>query len=115
MIEPGGIRTDWAGSSMTIHETRDDYQASVGMMAQIRESEPTAATGDPAKMAQAILQVADAENPPAQLPLGSDAVMLARAADEAQLAELARWEELSLSTDADDARTPDLSALQPQD
>ena len=62
-------------------------------------------------MARAILRVADAENPPVQLPLGSDAVMLARAADEARLAELARWEELSLSTDADDAPERDLSAL----
>jgi len=112
VIEPGGIRTDWAGSSMTMHEIRGDYQASVGVMARMLQGNgPGTAAGDPGKMARAILRVADAENPPVQLPLGSDAVMLARAADEARLAELARWEELSLSTDADDAPERDLSAL----
>ena len=42
---------------------------------------------------------------------GSDAVELIRAADEADLAEIARWESLSVSTDADDAAARDLSRL----
>ena len=42
---------------------------------------------------------------------GSDAVQLIRAADEADLAEIARLESLSVSTDADDAAARDLSRL----
>jgi len=57
-------------------------------------------------MAQAILRIAGFR-PAEQLVLGSDAVMLARSADEARLAELARWEELSLSTDYATATSTD--------
>jgi NAD(P)-dependent dehydrogenase (short-subunit alcohol dehydrogenase family) len=115
VVEPGGIRTDWAGSSMTIHEIRREYDTSVGVSARRMEaSGPDSSLGDPAKMAQAILRIAGIPDPPEQLVLGSDAVMLARSADEARLAELARWEELSLSTDYayGDVDGPDASYLQ---
>ncbi|MDO8210638.1 oxidoreductase [Conexibacter sp. CPCC 206217] len=112
VIEPGGIRTDWAGASMTVHPVGEDYEPSVGMMIRlVTANGPESAAGDPAKMAQAILTVADADNPPAQLLLGSDAIALGRAADEARLAELAQWEQLSLSTDHDDETERDLSSL----
>jgi NAD(P)-dependent dehydrogenase (short-subunit alcohol dehydrogenase family) len=108
VVEPGGIRTDWAGSSMRINPVRSDYDASVGMEARrLREHGPGGAIGDPVKMAQAILRIADADSPPAQLLLGSDAVKLAQDADAARLAEFERWEALSLSTDHDDAREPE--------
>ena len=38
IIEPGGFRTDWAGSSMTVHAIRDAYQPTVGTMASYREA-----------------------------------------------------------------------------
>jgi NAD(P)-dependent dehydrogenase (short-subunit alcohol dehydrogenase family) len=105
VVEPGGIRTDWDGSSMTINPIRTDYDASVGILVRsLREHGPGGAIGDPAKMADAVLRITDAKRPPAQLLLGSDAVKLARDADKERLAELERWEELSLSTDHDDAR-----------
>jgi hypothetical protein len=59
--------------------------------------------GDPAKAAQVILGLADMPAPPLRLPLGSDAVIAIRAADEQKLADLARWEALSTTTDADPA------------
>ena len=34
IVEPGGFRTDWAGSSMHIDEIREEYQATVGSFAQ---------------------------------------------------------------------------------
>jgi NAD(P)-dependent dehydrogenase (short-subunit alcohol dehydrogenase family) len=112
VVEPGGIRTDWAGSSMRISAARSDYDASVGMQARrLREHGPGGAIGDPVKMAQAILRIADADSPPAQLLLGSDAVKLAHDADAARLAEFERWEALSLSTDHDDASEPEASLV----
>ena len=59
--------------------------------------------GDPAKVAQAILQVAAMDNPPTRLLLGSEAYAYATAAARAQLASDERWRELSRSTDRDDA------------
>ena len=56
-------------------------------------------------------QLPDLTEPPLRLPLGSDAVRLIRAADEAKIAEIDRWAELSRSTDADDAVARDLSRL----
>lgn len=57
------------------------------------------ARGNPAKVAQAILRIADEKQPPVRLLLGTDAVRAA-AADRA--AEDARWKDLSVSPDYDD-------------
>src|SRR6202453_1651859 len=32
IVEPSGFRTDWAGSSMTVHDVPDAYEATVGFM-----------------------------------------------------------------------------------
>lgn len=49
IIEPGGFRTDWAGSSMSHVEAGEDYQGTVGkLQAYIREKTGTE-PGDPAK------------------------------------------------------------------
>jgi NAD(P)-dependent dehydrogenase (short-subunit alcohol dehydrogenase family) len=102
LVEPGGFRTDWAGSSMTVHEIREDYRPTVGRLAERRGSGATA-IGDPTKAAQAILRISEVETPPLRLLLGSDAYALARAADEAKIASDEEWKELTLSTDSDDA------------
>jgi NAD(P)-dependent dehydrogenase (short-subunit alcohol dehydrogenase family) len=109
IVEPGGFRTDWAGSSMAINEPGPDYQATVGRMIELTRGHTP--VGDPAKAAAAILRIVDADEPPLHLPLGNDAVDLIRATDQSRLAELDRWEELSRSTDHDDAEQPDLSVL----
>ena len=100
IIEPGGFRTDWAGSSMTVHAIRDEYRQSVGPMVDYRES--TTPLGDPAKAAQAILEISNVPEPPLRLLLGSDAYAVARAADVAKIASDEQWKELTLSTDHDD-------------
>ena len=51
IVEPGGFRTDWAGSSMHIDEIREEYQATVGSFAQAFRKNADAARGDPAKAA----------------------------------------------------------------
>lgn len=101
VVEPGGFRTDWAGASMTVHDIHPAYEASVGQMMRYREG--AVALGDPVKAAQAILEVAAADDPPLQLLLGSDAFKVARAADEARIASDDRWRALTESTDHDDA------------
>jgi hypothetical protein len=59
--------------------------------------------GDPAKAARVILQIAETDDPPLRLLLGSDAVRYAGAADQARIESDAKWRPLSESTDHDDA------------
>lgn len=110
LIEPGGFRTDWAGSSMAVVEPGEAYRPALGPLLAILRGGFVPA-GDPAKAAAVILDVADMDEPPLRLPLGSDAVALIRAGDETKLAAIERWEAVSRSTDADDAVHADLSSL----
>jgi hypothetical protein len=69
----------------------------VGVFSEHRRT--ATAAGDPVKAAQAILTIAEVEDPPLRLLLGSDAFAYAREADEAKIANDEKWKELTLSTD----------------
>jgi hypothetical protein len=56
---------------------------------------------DPAKVAQFILRLAEREQLPAHLLLGSDAVQYAGQAETTRAQEADRWREVSVSTDVD--------------
>lgn len=99
IIEPGGFRTDWAGSSMQIAEVHADYQQTVGLVAEHSRIRNGQQPGDPDKAAQVILHVADMEKPPLRLLLGSDAFFIAGAITKNLAAEDEKWKDLSLSTD----------------
>lgn len=101
VVEPGGMRTDWAGSSMRVGAVQPDYQKAVGVMIQAHSADADIMRGDPAKVAQAILRVASEERPPLRLLLGSDAVFLASLVSVERAKEDAKWKELSVSTDFD--------------
>lgn len=110
VLEPGGMRTDWAGSSMRVDPVRDDYAATVGVSAAQSSPENLGAS-DPAKVAALLLHVVDMTDPPARLLVGPDAYRYATAAGRELLADDARWESLSLSTAADDASAEQLDPL----
>jgi NAD(P)-dependent dehydrogenase (short-subunit alcohol dehydrogenase family) len=100
IIEPGGFRTKWAvGAGTATTPISADYQQSVGTwitrFADYSGNEP----GDPARAAQAILQIVDTDKPPLRLLLGSDAYQLVAEDSAARTAEAERWNELTLSTD----------------
>jgi NAD(P)-dependent dehydrogenase (short-subunit alcohol dehydrogenase family) len=105
LIEPGGVRTDWAGASMHVADIRSVYRPTVGLIAEYAASGTP--RSDPFKAAQAILQITQVDDPPLRLLLGSDAFTIARAADEAKIASDERWKDLTLSTDADDVGRED--------
>jgi len=107
IVEPGGFRTDWAGSSMQIAEIREEYKATVGNHASHARQSSGKQQGDPNKAAQAILQIAQLTEPPLRLLLGSDAVYLAGIITAARSAEDEKWKSLSLSTDF--PGTPDVA------
>jgi NAD(P)-dependent dehydrogenase (short-subunit alcohol dehydrogenase family) len=101
VVEPGGMRTDWAGSSMRIDAIEPDYQATVGAFAAAMRGKTDAAQGDPAKVARAVIGVVSEPNPPLRLLLGSDAVFMAEVVAKARAEEDAAWRDVSLMTDAD--------------
>jgi NAD(P)-dependent dehydrogenase (short-subunit alcohol dehydrogenase family) len=99
VLQPGGMRTDWAGSSMKVPPVSEPYRRTVGAFAdRIRGAGPEAAdSADPARIAEIIVDLAGRDDAPTQLLLGRDAVRLwDRAA--ADLAESdAEWREVSES------------------
>src|SRR5262249_31021494 len=102
VLEPGGMQTDWAGSSMTIPPVSEPYAGTVGALAALMQANPAGPAGDPAKVAGVVLQVAAMDAPPLRLLLGSDAVAYAEAAARQRESDDAAWRELSVSTDRTD-------------
>jgi len=112
VLEPGGMRTDWAGSSMTIPPISAPYEQTVGrIVTMLRSSLVTEAAGDPAKVADVVLTVAGLDEPPVRLLLGSDAYNYAQQVARARMASDEKWRELSVSTDHDDATQADIDPL----
>jgi NAD(P)-dependent dehydrogenase (short-subunit alcohol dehydrogenase family) len=99
IVEPGGFRTDFAGSSTALREGRPEYDLTVGKTLRFQREFNGKQPGDPARAAAALLRLACEENPPLRIVLGSDAYQSAERNDLAKM-ELAReWKALSLSTD----------------
>jgi NAD(P)-dependent dehydrogenase (short-subunit alcohol dehydrogenase family) len=111
VLEPGGMRTEWAGSSMTIPPISEPYAATVGALAAILPQGATSAAGDPAKVAQVVLEIAAMDGPPLRLLLGSDALRYAAAAAEARSTADSAWREWSASADHDDVSAAALDPL----
>jgi NAD(P)-dependent dehydrogenase (short-subunit alcohol dehydrogenase family) len=104
VLEPGGMQTDWAGSSMRVPPISDPYRPTVGAMAAVHDGLGSAgALGDPAKVARVVLEVAAMAEPPLRLILGSEAYAYATAAATARAESDAAWYDLTASTDRDDA------------
>jgi NAD(P)-dependent dehydrogenase (short-subunit alcohol dehydrogenase family) len=111
IAEPGGMRTEWAGSSMRIYDFDPDYAPSIGEMVKHYDDGGASFAGDPRKFARAIIELAHMDDPPLRIPFGSDTVKILRAAAEQDIASIDRWRELSESTDADDAVAFDMAKL----
>ncbi|HET6740917.1 MAG TPA: oxidoreductase [Kribbella sp.] len=99
IIEPGAFRTDWGGSSMTLHPVGADYESTVGQINRYRVETDGTQPGDPAKAAQAIIGVVATDEPPLRLLLGKDALDLAAKASTSRADEAARWAHITTSTD----------------
>ena len=73
-LEPGGIRTNWARrAGQNALELLPEYEASVGSMLKTLRSLEGRAEGDPRKIADVIVQLANSDDVPVRLILGVDA------------------------------------------
>jgi hypothetical protein len=99
VVEPSGFATDWAGSSMTVHNIPDDYVATIGVMQRRVRANPVGPPGDPQRAAEIIVQVAKREDIPSHLLLGVNATDMALAYSRQQLDQAVTWEQVSRSAD----------------
>jgi NAD(P)-dependent dehydrogenase (short-subunit alcohol dehydrogenase family) len=99
IIEPGGFRTDWGGSSMGTATVGPDYEDTVGAMNRFRESTVSTWRGDPRRAANVLLDLVDLDEPPLRLLLGDGAVRSAQKSSRERAAEAEQWAEVSRSAD----------------
>ncbi|ELX10668.1 short-chain dehydrogenase/reductase SDR [Janthinobacterium sp. HH01] len=101
VVEPGFFRTDFldASSLISTRDRIDDYAATVGAMREFAAGVNHQQPGDPARLAVALLQLADSAKPPVRLQLGSDTVERVRAKNLFVETEMAQWLDLAVSTD----------------
>lgn len=110
VVEPGGMGTDWAGSSMRVDPVRPEYEETVGAMSRLRTPQNIGAS-DPAKVARLVLDVTALDEPPLRLLAGPDAYTYGTAAGRALLESDEKWRELSESTVADGATGDQIDPL----
>ena len=99
IVEPGGFRTDWGGSSMQTSPVGADYEDTVGAMNRFRESTVSTWRGDPKRAANILVDVVDLDEPPLRLLLGEGAVTSADRSSRERAAEAERWAAVSRSAD----------------
>jgi len=99
IVEPGGFRTDFAGSSTEFAEGRPEYDATVGATIRFQREYNGKQPGDPAKAAAVLLDLASQEERPLRLLLGSDAYNAAEKSALEKLESDRKWKAVSLSTD----------------
>lgn len=105
-VEPGYFRTNFLdGTSLTsAANVIADYSETSGKMREIVPQVSYNQPGDPVKLAQAIIKLAAAKNPPVHLPLGKDTLFYFNQKMEKFNAEIEEWREVITSTDHDDVK-----------
>ncbi|MEU1502001.1 SDR family NAD(P)-dependent oxidoreductase [Streptomyces sp. NPDC005732] len=99
VLEPGGMRTDWAGSSMTIPPVSEPYRQTVGGFANMIRSSAASgsAESDPVKVARVVRDLAGRQDAPVRIVLGAQAYGIAQAAARAIAESDEKWREVSES------------------
>jgi NAD(P)-dependent dehydrogenase (short-subunit alcohol dehydrogenase family) len=97
---PGSFRTDWAGRSMVrTGRSIADYDALFDPIREARLAASGKQLGDPAKLAAAVLDLVESNNPPPQLLLGSDALKHVSDRIVHLQQEIEAWKSITVSTD----------------
>jgi NAD(P)-dependent dehydrogenase (short-subunit alcohol dehydrogenase family) len=104
-LEPGGIRTNWARRARgNPPELLPEYEASVGPILKLLQTIEGRQEGDPRKIAEVILKLANSEEVPLRLVLGVDAEKRVQRAEAARASEAEKWRHLTLSTVFEDVK-----------
>ena len=101
VVEPGYFRTDFLDATSLTASGGEiaDYAETAGRVRRVAADLNHDQPGDPDRLAQVIVDFADAANPPVRLPLGSDTVAAIEAKHVSDAEIVAKWREVSVSTD----------------
>lgn len=104
VVEPGFFRTDFLDQSSLrgAGELIVDYADIVGKTREFVLGHNHNQPGDPARLALAIVELADAVEPPLRLPLGKDAIARIVEKNSFVERETSRWYSLAVSTGYDE-------------
>ncbi len=106
-LEPGGMRTDWAGEAKRpVEGMLPDYDATVGHVLRLLASYGGQEIGDPVKIAELIVALSRRDDLPLRLLLGADALFVYEQDERVRAEELEQWRETTLSTHFPDAQLP---------
>lgn len=97
VLEPGGMRTDWAGTSMTVPPISKPYEQTVGAFVGLLKTIAGNEVSDPVKVAKVIVELIDMPEPPFRLLIGTDAVFIADSCAKNLADSDAKWRSLSES------------------
>jgi hypothetical protein len=81
-----------------------EYEASVGSVHKMLRGLEGRSEGDPRKIADVIVRLANSDEVPVRLILGVDAEKRVKQAEAARAAEAEKWRHLTVSTVFDDGR-----------
>jgi NAD(P)-dependent dehydrogenase (short-subunit alcohol dehydrogenase family) len=100
-VEPGYFRTDFLDSSSVRHASGSigDYAEAADKTRAFFQERNHRQAGDPAKLATALIQLANEAQPPLHFLAGTDAVGVMEMLIDRNQKELAKWRHLSSSTD----------------
>ncbi|MFC3502945.1 SDR family NAD(P)-dependent oxidoreductase [Micromonospora krabiensis] len=110
VVEPSGFATDWAGSSMQVHDIPPEYESTVGLR---RQPNPMLTAGDPVRAAEILVRMMDRRDLPSHLPIGALAVQMALDYSRRQIDEASTWEQVSRSADFEQPYPVDLPPERP--
>jgi NAD(P)-dependent dehydrogenase (short-subunit alcohol dehydrogenase family) len=98
-LEPGGIRTNWAKrAGEDSPEVIPEYEATVGAIYKLLAAVRGNAEGDPKRIADVVVKLANSEEVPKRLILGKDAEARVKNVEMERAEEAAKYRELTLST-----------------
>jgi hypothetical protein len=97
VLEPGAMRTDWGGTSMTIPQPSAPYQPTIGAFAEALRAFSGHEPGNTRRVAHVVRDLAGRDDAPVRLLLGTDAVPLAQQAAQELAASDENWRDVSMS------------------
>ncbi|PVM80907.1 oxidoreductase [Caulobacter radicis] len=103
VVEPGFFRTDFLEPTSVRHASHaiDDYAQVAADLKAFYDARSRNQAGDPQRLGQALVTLANAERPPVRWCAGTDALAMVQAKIDSLQGELDAWRDLSASTDGD--------------
>jgi len=98
VLEPGGIRTDWAGSSMKVPPISEPYKGTVGAMAEMLKANAHRLPSLPEKIADIVVKLSEEKEPPLRLLIGPEAPEYASRAAKTIAESDEKWLHLTLAS-----------------